>query len=45
MVVTVDGKQIAEDFIEGDTNYKYDHAKCMVGNPDPPGRAIVAICW
>jgi mono/diheme cytochrome c family protein len=25
MILTVDGKEIAQDMIEGDTNYRYDH--------------------
>ncbi len=41
MVVTVDGKQIAEDLIEGDTNYKYDHAPTVARVPIKAGEHFI----
>ena len=41
MVVTVDGKQIAEDFIEGDTNYKYDHPPTVARVPIKAGEHFI----
>ena len=41
MVITVDAKQIAEDFIEGDTNYKYDHAPTVARVPIKAGEHFI----
>jgi mono/diheme cytochrome c family protein len=41
MVLTVDGKQIGEDSIEGDTNYKYDHAPTVARVPIKAGQHFI----
>jgi len=41
MVLTLDGKQIAGDFIEGDTNYKYDRPPVIVRVPVKAGEHVI----
>lgn len=41
MVLSVDGKQIAEDFIEGETNYKYDHPPTVARVPIKAGEHFI----
>ncbi len=41
MVVTLDGKEIAQDIIEGNTNYKYDRGAVIVRVPVKAGEHFV----
>jgi mono/diheme cytochrome c family protein len=41
MVLTVDGKEIANDMIEGDTNYKYDHPPTIARVHLSPGEHFI----
>jgi hypothetical protein len=41
MILTVDGNPIAEDFIEGDTNYKYDRPPIIARVPIKAGEHFI----